>query len=109
MLRNMRDAAFGVGIYTLAEASRMIDMPARNLRRWLAGYDHHGKHEDPLWRPQYDVEVDENVLIGFRDLVEARIVNSLRFMRIGLPTIRKCIGRARDIIGDDRPFSTRLF
>lgn len=87
----------------------MIRMPARNLRRWMAGYDHHGKHEDPLWRPQYQVEAGETVIIGFRDLVEARIVNSLRHMRIGLPTIRKCIGQARKIIADDRPFSTRQF
>lgn len=109
MMRNMSDAAFGIGIYTVPEAARIIDMPVRNLRRWIAGYEHHGKHEAPLWRPQYEVEADEAVIIGFRDLVEARIVNSLRGMRIGLPTIRKCIARARDLIGDDRPFSTRQF
>ncbi|CAH0496698.1 DUF433 domain-containing protein [Novosphingobium sp. CECT 9465] len=105
----MSDAAFGVGIYTVGEAARMIDMPARNLRRWLSGYDHDGKHEAPLWHPQYDIEDDESLIIGFRDLVEARIVNSLRGLRIGLPTIRRCIARARDLIGDDRPFSTRQF
>lgn len=105
----MNDAAFGIGMYTVPEAARMINMPARNLKRWIAGYDHHGKHEDALWRPQYEVDPDEPVIIGFRDLVEARIVNSLRGMSIGLPTIRKCIARARDLIGDDRPFSTRQF
>jgi len=105
----MSEAAFGVGVYTVPEAARMIDMPVTNLRRWIAGYEHHGKHEEPLWASQYEVEADEPLIIGFRDLVEARIVNSLRGMRIGLPTIRKCIGRARDLIGDDRPFSTRLF
>ena len=106
---SMSDAAFGIGIYTVPEAARMIDMPVRNLRRWFAGYDHHGKREEPLWNPQYEVETDEAVIIGFRDLVEARIVNSLRGMRIGLPTIRNCITKARDLIGDDRPFSTRQF
>lgn len=105
----MSEAAFGIGIYTVPEAARMINMPTSNLRRWLTGYRHHGKYEDRLWQPQYETSDDEGLIIGFRDLVEARIVNSLRGMNIGLPTIRKCIGRARDLIGDDRPFSTRLF
>lgn len=105
----MSEVTFGVGVYSVSEAARMIDMPPRNLRRWLSGYDHHGKREDPLWLPQYALDADEPMVIGFRDLVEARIVNSLRNMRIGLPTIRRCIARARELIGDDRPFSTRQF
>lgn len=105
----MSDAAFGIGVYTVPEAARMIDMPSRNLKRWVAGYEHHGKSEAPLWIPQHGLEEDEPIVIGFRDLIEARIVNSLRGMRIGLPTIRKCIARARDLVGDDRPFSTRQF
>lgn len=103
------DTAFGIGIYTVPEAARMISMPPRNLKRWVAGYEHDGKREAPLWTPQHRVEEDEPVVIGFRDLVEARIVNSLRGMKIGLPTIRKCIARARELVGDERPFSTRQF
>jgi uncharacterized protein (DUF433 family) len=109
MVSKMNDAAFGKGIYTVSEAARMIGMPPRNLHRWLAGYEHHGKREDPLWMPQHSTEPDEAIVIGFRDLIEARIVNSLRHMKIGLPTIRKCISRARELVGDERPFSTRQF
>lgn len=87
----------------------MIAMHPRNLHRWVAGYQHHGKREAPLWLPQHMIEDDEPIVIGFRDLIEARIVNSLRGMKIGLPTIRKCIARARDLLGDERPFSTRQF
>ncbi|WP_267397142.1 MULTISPECIES: DUF433 domain-containing protein [unclassified Sphingomonas] len=105
----MNEAAFGVGIYTAPEAARMVGMRAATLRRWLLGYDHHAKHEDPLWRPQYASIEDDGVLLGFRDLVEARIVNALRAKKIGLPTIRVCMERARDIVGQDRPFSTSQF
>lgn len=87
----------------------MIGMGAQTLRRWLAGYEHDRKHEVPLWRPQYDAEHEGKVLLGFRDLVEARIVNALRAKRIGLPTIRLCLERARAIVGDARPFSTSQF
>lgn len=105
----MGTAAFGTGIYTTPEAARMVGMRAGTLRRWLLGYDHDAKHEDPLWRPQYDPNEDDGVLLGFRDLIEARIVNALRAKKIGLPTIRICMDRARAIVGQDRPFSTSQF
>ncbi len=87
----------------------MIGMGTGTLRRWLQGYDHHDKTERALWEPQYDVESDEPLLLGFRDLIEARIVHALRKKRIGLPTIRICMDRAREIVGAERPFSTRQF
>ncbi len=52
---------------------------------------------------------NEGLLLGFRDLVEARIVNALRAKGFGLPTIRICIDRARALIADERPFSTQQF
>lgn len=109
----MGQAAYGIGIYSAPEAARMVGMSAKTLRRWLLGYDH-GKsgqpltHEDALWQPQYD-PADDGVLLGFRDLIEARIVNALRGKNIGLPTIRVCMDRARNIVGQDRPFSTSQF
>lgn len=100
--------AFGKGVYSTADAARMIHMQPATLRRWLLGYDHHGKSESALWRPQYEIE-DDGVVMGFRDLIEARVIHALRRRRIGLPTIRICIERARAIIGDERPFSTKDF
>ncbi len=82
------------------------------LRRWLYGYDYDrddGCHEQPpLWRLQYDSE-QNGQLLGFRDLIEARIVHALRKSRIGLPTIRLCIDRAQEMLGEEHPFSTRAF
>lgn len=105
----MAKAAYGIGIYTAPEAARMVGMQPATLRRWLLGYNHDTKHEEPLWQPQYDAEDDAGVLLGFRDLIEARIVNALRAKKIGLPTIRICMERAREIVGQDRPFSTQQF
>jgi uncharacterized protein (DUF433 family) len=105
----MSEAVFGIGIYTAPEAARMVGMQPSTLRRWLLGYEHHTTREAPLWRPQYDPADDEGVLLGFRDLVEARIVNALRAKKIGLQTIRTCLDRAKAIVGQDHPFSTRQF
>ena len=87
-------------------------MQPLTLRRWLYGYDydHRGApcQQPPLWNLQYNVEHDGQ-LLGFRDLIEARIVHALRKSRIGLPTIRLCIERAKEMLGEQHPFSTRAF
>ena len=110
----MTQAGYGIGIYTAPEAARMVGMGAQTLRRWVLGYDHKSKdaklqHEPALWTPQYDPEASDGVLLGFRDLIEARIVNALRKKRIGLPTIRLCMERAKEMVGQERPFSTSDF
>ena len=92
----------------------MVSMSSQTLRRWLLGYEHARKgkalrYEKPLWQPQYAPSEDDGVLLGFRDLIEARIVNALRAKRIGLQTIRICLDRARQIVGRDHPFSTSQF
>lgn len=106
------DAAFGLGIYGVQDAARLIGMQAGTLRRWLMGYSyrHAGSDADQpaLWRPQYGPQEGE-LLLGFRDLIEARIVHALRSRGIGLPTIRLCLDRARAFICDQRPLSTRQF
>lgn len=108
----MNDAAFGIGAYSLAEAGRLLGVSPITIRRWLFGYsyDHHGPKTEqrPLWHPQYGVDQDEP-LLGFRDLIEARIVRGLRSLNIGLPTIRECLRRASELVEDDHPFSTRRF
>jgi len=56
--QGMKDATdwLGLGLYTAAEASRLLDLPPAKVRRWLGGYDyvHRGeKHRaDPLWSLQ---------------------------------------------------------
>jgi uncharacterized protein (DUF433 family) len=61
-----------------------------------------------LWRAQYGSEQDEP-LLGFRDLIEARVVRGLRTLGIGLPTIRRCLELASEFVNDTHPFSTRKF
>ena len=106
------EAVFGIGAYSPAEAGRLLQIPPATLRHWVSGYsyDHHGSEtrQPPLWRSQYAEGADEP-LLGFRDLLEARIVRGLRDAGLGMPTIRQCLDLARDLAGDEHPFSTRLF
>lgn len=108
----MASAEFGMGAYSLAEAGRLLGISPTTIRRWLFGYSyhHHGPRieQRPLWRPQYGTDQEEP-LLGFRDLLEARIVRGFRELHIGLPTIRACLDYARELVEDDHPFSTRRF
>ena len=120
----MSDTLIGIGSYTATEAARLLrldgarerlpDLSAATIYRWLAGYSYSYKGErrfsEPLWDPQIPtVDNQDHLEIGFRDLVELRFVRSFLALGLGLPTIRTCLDRAREIVGDTRPFSTDRF
>src|SRR3546814_17042284 len=89
----MTQADYGIGIYTAPEAARMVGMGAQTLRRWLLGSDHTDtdeqvRHEPALWRPQYDTEEADGVLLGFLVLFETRLVIDLSTHGRASPPVR---------------------
>ena len=94
----------GIGLYTAAEAGRLIDVQAPRLTRWLRGHEVKGRWYEPLWQPEVDLG-DDKVYLSFRDLLEARVAS--RFIEKGLSPqrVRLAIGLAREVVGD-RPLST---
>ena len=116
MQESVRDAEivpFGVGCYTIPEASRLLGTAPRNISRWLAGYTYRDARGDavrapPLWRPQLP-RVDDHLELGFHDLIELRFVLAFVEHGLGLNLVRRCLENARKIIGEERPFSTHRF
>lgn len=102
----------GVGLYTLADASWLLGVKQRSLRRWMEGYDYdrngESRHVEPLWTSDLP-EIEGQVEISFRDLIELRFVKAFVEKGIGLRAIRNCIDYARTCIGSDRPFSSGRF
>ena len=94
---------FGIGVYTAPEAAAMIGTRPSTLRRWL------GDAKESLWTVQHEHGGDERLLLGFRDLIEARIVDRLRRLGFSLQSLRIIMTRAREEIGEERPLSTRHF
>jgi uncharacterized protein (DUF433 family) len=94
----------GIGLYTPAEAGRLIDVRVPRLTRWLSGHSVRGQWYEPLWRPEVDLG-DDKIYLSFRDLLEARVAS--RFIAEGLSPqkVRLAIDRAKVMIGD-RPLST---
>lgn len=104
----MGESLIGMGLYTPAEAGRLVQVPPAKIARWLRGHDAGGRHHEPLWRPQ--VELDgEGIALGFLDLMEVRVAASFIAQGLSPIRVRRAIGLARDILGRDHPLSTRAF
>ena len=107
----------GTGIYTLPEAARLIDVPARKIRRWLYGYSYLKKSgedkvqafSDPLWQPQLSKVEYEAEVIGFNDLLEVRFVAAFVEHGVPLVVVRRCLDTARKLFGVDYPMTSGSF
>jgi uncharacterized protein (DUF433 family) len=106
-----------LGVYTLPEAEMLTGVSARALKRWLFGYNYPvktsealSKHfSNPLWVSQYRHDEFHEYVVGFRDLLEARVVGE--FVKIGVPliVIRACLESARELFGTDYPLTAHKF
>jgi uncharacterized protein (DUF433 family) len=102
----------GVGIYTVPEASHFTGIAAGKIRRWLRGRDYtyrgEKRHAGPLWNSQIQLN-DGELHLGFRDLVELRVVNA--FINEGFSPwrVRQGLTMSRELVGDERPLSTLRF
>jgi uncharacterized protein (DUF433 family) len=107
----------GTGIYTLPEAARLINVPARKIRRWLYGYTYPKKSgedtvqtfSDPLWQPQLSKVEYEAEVIGFNDLLEVRFVAAFVEHGVPLVVVRRCLDTARKLFGVDYPMTSGSF
>ncbi len=102
------DDLIGVGLYTPAEAGRLLRVPAAKIARWLRGHRIGERDYKALWTPEVDLG-DERVYLGFRDLMEARVANTFISHGVSPQRVRSAIELARGIIGEDRPLSTDRF
>ena len=98
----------GMGLYTPAEASRLVGIPTGKIVRWLRGHAVSGKPYDALWKPQIDLG-DGSIYLGFRDLMELRTANAFLSKGVSAITIRKTIVEVSRLIGESRPLSTKRF
>lgn len=107
----------GTGIYSIPEASRLIGVPTRDIRRWLFGYHYLKKPGDessrvesaPLWEHELAHEDFDEDVIGFRDLVELRFIREFTRAGVALSVIRRCLATASDLFGVTHPMSLLRF
>jgi hypothetical protein len=94
-----------IGLYTAAEASRLLSLPVAKVRRWLGGYRGEDRDYPPLWTPQLP-KLDDQLGLGFLDLMQLRVVaRVVAETEISLQKLRRALwGRSAN---SDRLCSTR--
>lgn len=98
----------GSGLYTPSQVARLTGARTREVGRWLFGYHGgSGKFHPPLWTSQ--IQDSSERAVGFRDLMEFRVVTA--FMRHGVPlrTIRLAIRAAQETFATPYPFTANRF
>jgi uncharacterized protein (DUF433 family) len=98
------EAIFGSGIYSPREAARLIGGNAQEILRWTRG----SGPTEPLWKAHYQF-LDDTTELSFLDLIEVRVVKSLRQAGVSFQAIRFAMNLALNRFGLDRPLSTRSF
>ncbi|MEH3148418.1 MAG: hypothetical protein PGN34_24535 [Methylobacterium frigidaeris] len=98
----------GIGLYTPAEAGRLLQIPSARIVRWLRGHEANGRRYDPLWTPQADLG-ENGLFLGFRDLQEVRVAAAFIARGLSPQRVRRAIDLARRIVRDEHPLSTTRF
>lgn len=98
----------GIGLYTPAEAERLLGVPSAKISRWLRGHSANGRQYARLWAPQVDLN-DGRTYLGFRDLMEIRVAAAFIAHGVSAQRVRAAIELAREVYGYERPLSTDRF
>jgi uncharacterized protein (DUF433 family) len=98
----------GIGLYTPAEAARLVGVSSAKIVRWLRGHRIDEREYAPLWRPQIDLG-EQGIVLGFRDLMEVRVAAAFIERGLSPQRVRQAIQLAREIIPDERPLSRSQF
>ena len=102
----------GRGLYSPTEASLIIRVPIRRIRRWTKGYwfVHHWKRQwsEPVIGTDLG-DIGGAPVLDFADLMEVRFLSMFRDCKIGWPTIRLAAIKAKELLGTSHPFSSHRF
>jgi len=90
------------GIYTFADAAKLLRTRTPTIRTWVNG---HGAHQEPLIDNELG-RVGHSYVISFTNLMELRFVALFAEADIPLRTIRAIMNEARDVLQHPHPFAT---
>lgn len=97
----------GVGLYSLADAARLLHTPRRTLSRWVEGYVQQLREGSKRHAPLISHE-DQSAL-SFGDLIELMYVRGFRDAGVELREIRETANHFRQLWKVQYPLATRRF
>lgn len=112
MVAKQQSDYWGVGIYSLADAARLTGVNAQRIRRWVRGYEYQAEDESrsqrPVWSGQLPT-LDDEVALGFLDLMEVRFVKAFIDRGVSLQSVRRAAARAKAFFETDHALCTNYF
>jgi uncharacterized protein (DUF433 family) len=106
------ETRLGRGIYSVPEASRLTKVSSQRIRRWVRGYEYQVRRQRRTSRPVIAADYPSasgSLTLSFLDLIEVRFVNEFRLAGVSWAAIRIASNRAKQIVAEDHPFSTKRF
>ena len=99
--------SLGIGLYSLADASRLLKTPRRTLSRWVEGYVQELRDGIKNYAPV--IARGEDEFLTFGDLVELLYVRGFRNEGVELAEIRHTAAKFRNNWDTPYPFATKRF
>jgi uncharacterized protein (DUF433 family) len=100
------DSYVSSGLYTIADAARLISVKPARLRRWITG-DPHDYKSTPLIGSQIP-RMDGQVSISFVNLIEALFISKFAARGLHVRSIRAMADEAKRFLGTPHPFATKI-
>lgn len=99
----------GLGLYTIAEAAKILQLPVEKLRRWAKGYyystqDSQRQESSALLRHEYP-ELSEQGIITFIEMIELYLIAKFREYGVSMQMIRKVASRIASRHQTNHPFA----
>jgi len=101
----MRRGYMDMGLYTITEAARLIDIPDARLRRWIVG-DPHGA-ETPLITNEIG-RIHGLICLSFINLIEALFISRFVAYGVHVRSIRLMAEEAANFLNTPHPFATDI-
>ena len=103
----------GKGLYSFAEAGKLLRVPPRNLRRWTMGYTYswHGEElaSNPIIKLELPLREGHEAIVSFVNLMELKFVSMFRSKHVSTHVIRAALERARRLWKSEHPFCMERF
>jgi uncharacterized protein (DUF433 family)/DNA-binding transcriptional MerR regulator len=99
MVKSTESLRFGVGLYSIRDAARLLQVPVGTVRRWISV-------KDGVVTCTFDLH--ERTLT-FLELMELHFIKLFRDQNVSLQTIRKAAKTAEKRFGNPHPFALHRF
>lgn len=92
------------GVYTVADAARLLRGSPQKIRGWISGYPR--THAEPILKNDIGW-LDDSLAFSFANLMELRFIQYFAGMKVSVKAIRGMAREAERLLNHPHPFATK--